>query len=63
VFAATGWIFGFCSTRYVDKAQQETDGADGHIRVSNGLMKIGGGAVAVSVFAFAVGCMLLAFGF
>lgn len=60
--AAFGWVFGFLSTRYVDKSERETDLAKAHLRRSDFHMYAGLATVIISMLIFLIGSIVLATG-
>lgn len=60
VLAALTWVFGFISTRYVDKSEREPGLEKQHLRTSDRWMLAGLIAVLVSIAVFALGCYRMA---
>lgn len=58
--SAAAWVFGFLSTRFVDKSERERDLEERHLKSSDRWMSAGVLAIAASIGAFIVGCVVLA---
>ena len=61
--AAATWVFGFLSTRYVDKSEREAGKRDRYLQISDRYMDIGTGMVLGSIALFAIGCIMAACAF
>ncbi|MBP1859788.1 hypothetical protein [Rhizobium herbae] len=60
ILAALTWVFGFLSTRYVDKSERESALESKHLRTADLWMLAGLIAVLLAIVAFATGCYVLA---
>lgn len=56
--AALTWLVAFTSTRFVDKSEREEDPK--HLRSSDRFMVVGMVFFAISIFCFALGCIMMA---
>ncbi len=61
--AAATWIFGFISTRYVDKSEPEAGMMEAHLKTSDAYMFAGIVSLAASILFFLIGYIILAFAF